>query len=218
MGFATFLWILDNLMALLFFKSHKNSQRGIPKDIVSISVAENEYYQLQSRIAAFKTSLLYGSSNQIKLSSCDINLSLRGMYLERLGESFDKRAFDRLEVFDIRQDEIIIVEFLSFLLLDIQPICALKKSVKFELHNGEVLELQRISHKLADNNTEPQYIPVKNEFASNLIYRILCSSNLYSGEKYLVGSPRIQSRIVAAPLVHQLKQVCVINNELVLRS
>ncbi|MCY6493934.1 hypothetical protein [Leptolyngbya sp. GGD] len=218
MGFAILLWILDNLSALLFSKEHKNPQRGLPKNLMSILVEENEYYQLQSRITAFKASLSFGSSNEIKLTSRDINLSLRNMYSRNFEQKFHERAFDRVEIFDIEQGEIVAKEFLSFLLLDIQPICVSKKTIKFELQNGEILELQMQSHGIAGHDVEPRYTPISNEFSSNLIYRILSSSTLDSAERCSVGSPRIQSRTIAAPLVCNLKQICVINDELILRS
>ncbi len=213
MRIYTLLWVIDNLVSVIFSRTD-NSSQNLPEEIKTVT--EEKYYEVMSRIIDFRTKILFSVDAEIILSASDINATFKFHYDNYSSRTLKDKAFDVLYFFDVEEGEIIMYEASLFLIFGFRPLFV-KKKLKFELINGEIHEFKKTINFFGSEIKSDKYVLVKNEFSTSLIYRILTSpesNSVDSCKKSTIAS----SRVIAEPLIKKIKLIRISDKNLILTA
>ncbi|NJR17289.1 MAG: hypothetical protein HC785_17300 [Calothrix sp. CSU_2_0] len=112
LNFDILLWIVDNLISLIFLSNKIDTELGLPEKLTKISF--EKYQEVRGRVLAFKTSVLFDKNAELVLTANDINALQLEVYLEYLKEPIINKAGGRIMCFDIRDDEVIMEKIFPF--------------------------------------------------------------------------------------------------------
>jgi hypothetical protein len=210
------LWIVDNLISLVFWSNKIDAELGLPDKLKKISF--EKYQEVRDRVLAFKTSVLFDKNAEVILTASDINALHLEVYLEYLKEPIINKAGNRLTCFDIQDNEVIMEEIFPFFVFKFKTHLYIQKGIKFTLQDGKVYE----SHRLISNFNKvvysSNYKPVEDYVYSNIVDFILGykSGDIFTPK--LLESKRIKNRKEADATVRKLKSIRVRDNKLILES
>lgn len=189
------LWILDNFIVLIFFGSKVKPKAGLPDNLKEITW--KKYQAIRRRVIEFNTNVLFNKSVDLLLTSDEINILHYYRYDEYSNMTNKEKAFEMVQYYEIKNNELIEIQEYPFLFFNKKPIES-KTAIKFTLNNGKVSKETKILVIINHSIHNPKYIPNEKIESSNLIY-------------FILGS-------FAEPIVQKLKAIKIENNQLILSS
>ena len=207
------LWIVDNLIALIFFGGKSDLELGLPPELKQISV--EKYQEVRGRVIAFKTSILFNKSAKLVLFADDINTLYLEFYLQYLKRPTKYKAFERVKCFDIQDDKFFMSEISSFLFFPFNNSLSDKEEIKFTLENGKLVEHRKVIKLFNKNIYNSEYEIVPENFSSGIIHYIIASKNLDDQNSLKSINEIIKE---ANPIIKKIKSIRVTNNKLILES
>ncbi|MBW4671447.1 MAG: hypothetical protein KME60_29500 [Cyanomargarita calcarea GSE-NOS-MK-12-04C] len=210
------LWIVDNLISLVFYSNKIDTELGLPDKLKEISF--EKYQEVRGRVLAFKTSVLFDENTELILTASDINALHLEVYLEYLKEPIINKTGSRLTCFDIQDDEVIMEEIFPLFVFKFKKHLYIQKGIKFTLQDGKVYESYRLISNFNKVVYSFNYKPVESYLSSNIIDFILGykSEDIFTTK--LLESKRIKNSKEADATVRKLKSIRVRDNKLILES
>jgi hypothetical protein len=216
LNFNILLWIVDNLISLIFLSNKIDIELGLPDKLKKISF--EKYQEVRGRVLAFKTSVLFDKNAELVLTASDINALHLEVYLEYLKEAIINKSGSGVKCFDIQDDEVIMEEIFSFFVFKFKKHLYIQKGIKFILQDGKVYESHRLISHFNKIISRSNHTPVEDYVSSNIIDFILGSKTEGICTQKLLESKRTTNRKEANTTVRKLKSIRVRNNKLILES
>ncbi|WP_414622225.1 hypothetical protein [Calothrix sp. CCY 0018] len=206
--------MFDNLIALIFIGNKVDLELGLPPELKEISV--KKYPEVRGRVIAFNTAVRFDRSVELVLSADDINVLYAEVYLEYLRRPIKHKAFESLDCFDIKNNEVLISEISPFLFFTSNKSLINRRAVKFAIENGKLIEYRRFITVFSKNIDNSEYQLVKKGFSSGLIHFIIGSQTTDSRNS--LQSIRKKIGKEPSPIIKNLKSIRAIDNKLILQS